>query len=187
LADFRLVVFRHPHEEVVAKESAEHVAVDEARQVAEHRAGRHVGVGRHQLLKGGLRLLARLGHRHRAHVRNARPATESSAVITGTTDPPTSIRLGTSPSFGYSSAMWMTLCRPILVPCSLMIATRAARGTRPYRTAMAPNGPLAEPVAGSSAMPVALWVPNIRLYNRLGPTTANRKTGGDPCGPRTSV
>src|SRR5205807_6530366 len=97
-----------------AKQTAEHVAVDEARQVAEHRTGCHRRVWGHQFLKRRLRLLARLGHGHRAHGRNPRPYFASridiSAVITGITDPPTSIRSGMCPSVEYASLTCMKLC-----------------------------------------------------------------------------
>src|SRR5258707_2611287 len=41
-------------------------------------------------------------------------------TTTGITLPPTSIRVGTSPSVPYSNRMWMMLRRPIFVPCSLV-------------------------------------------------------------------
>src|SRR5439155_648608 len=99
LADFALVVVGHAHEEVLAKQAAEHVAVDEAGQVAEHRTGRHRRVWRHQLLKRRFRLLTGLGHRHWAEGRH-HWLTTSSAVMNARTEPPTSIRLGTSASVG---------------------------------------------------------------------------------------
>src|SRR5438132_1137108 len=76
-------------------------------------------------------------------------------LTTGITAPPTSIRVGMSPSLSYSSRMLMMLRRPILVPCSLTSETLREGGTKPYLTAKAPSGPLADPVAGSSAMPEA--------------------------------
>src|ERR1700694_5089200 len=47
----------------------------------------------------------------------------SSPFSVGTTEPPTSICDGRSPSAKYVSLMCMKLWRPILVPCSLSIET----------------------------------------------------------------
>ena len=47
----------------------------------------------------------------------------SSPFSVGTTEPPTSISDGRSPSGGYESLMCTKLWRPILVPCSLTIET----------------------------------------------------------------
>src|SRR5258708_9501221 len=97
-------------------------------------------------------------------------------VTTGITAPPTSILVGMSLSALYSSRMWIRLWRPIFVPCSLVIDTLGERGTSPYFTANAPSGPLADPVAGSSSIPLPGGA-NIRLYRRLAPVGANKNTG----------
>ena len=53
------------HEQVLAEEAGEHVAVHECGQVAEHRLERDRRVAGHELREGGLRLLGRLRHLHR--------------------------------------------------------------------------------------------------------------------------
>src|SRR5260370_29115061 len=100
-------------------------------------------------------------------------APTSVPVTTGITEPPTSILVGMSSSAPYSSRMWMVLWRPILVPCSLIIETFGERGTNPYLTAKAPSGPLADPVAGSSSIPLPGGA-YIRLYNRFPTPSATQ-------------
>src|SRR5216683_5055764 len=70
LADGRGLVVRQSYEQVLTEKPAEHVAVDEGREVAEHRPHGHRGFVGHQLRERRLGVLAGLGHHawpHLAH------------------------------------------------------------------------------------------------------------------------
>src|SRR6266851_233477 len=70
LADGRGLVVRQSYEQVLTEKPAEHVAVDEGREVAEHRPHGHGGLVGHQFRERRLGVLAGLGHHawpHLAH------------------------------------------------------------------------------------------------------------------------